>query len=111
MDKKTEILYLHPHLPISHHQQIEQGHHSVWIVIEIEKHVAITLGIFNRLEFVHNLKKFHSTIGYPNQDKYQYLKDTRHQKDLLLPISGYQHSQFHQIAAINGNIYKHLINK
>lgn len=39
----VEILksgYLHPHLPISHHQYVEKCDHATWIVIEVKKQIA-----------------------------------------------------------------------
>lgn len=32
--------YLHPYLPISHHNQVEECHHTIWVVIEIKQNIT-----------------------------------------------------------------------
>lgn len=34
---EQSVNYLHPNLPVSHNKQIEKRHHSIWVVIKIEK--------------------------------------------------------------------------
>ena len=36
-----EHSYLHPYLPVPHDYQIEKCHHSIRIIIEIKKQIAI----------------------------------------------------------------------
>lgn len=54
--------YLHPHLPISHHQYVEKCDHAAWIVIEVKKQIAWIVKKSKLIDFqVGTLQKYATT--------------------------------------------------